>query len=155
MPRPCPSSLPALSALCRQIYDTFGEYDFPLFRRPADEPIYALAMSVLNLPTVDCEQDWDCYSGHAGYLKCDIRTGQLDFIPSWMSEGTPVRYGGSRIHWGTAHCRGWLYQREAFRLRCRIGKGHAMSASFLVRSFPLFCYGKARRAVRSVLKHTP
>ena len=136
-----------LSSLCRKIYDTYGDYRFWNFTAPADEPVYALAMSVLDLPTVHDRPEYNCFYPDASSIRCDIRTGLLEYTSRWDPQSTLIHHA-LRVHWGARYTRSFLYQREAFRLRCRVRKGHLLAFSYLLRKAGPYTAGKIRHFFR-------
>ena len=89
-----------------------------------------------------------CCNSGLHQIRCDIRTGLLEYTLRWNPEGGTFR-GALRVHWGARYTGSRIYQREAFRLRCRIRKGHLMTASIMIRRAVPFTLKKIRKLIRS------
>lgn len=98
--------------LCMNIINTYHEYKFKYFSEPADEPVMALAASVLNMKLIDRLDTDMCI-----YPFCN-----KIFFAQFRQGGVYVKDNNKRdavlIHWGTPNTAKPLYEHEVRKLIC-------------------------------------
>ena len=101
--------------IARRIESTYGDYTFRQFQKVADEPVFALAMSVCGFRTMDKKSPDVCFFPHTTYFESDIAAGTAEYEDRY----TPERGRISRpymVHWGSGNTRRMPYLLERYRL---------------------------------------
>ena len=66
--------------LCKEITAEYDKLKFSMFNdQIADEPVFALAMAVLDLKPIHRKPNYYCFLPFASYLKCDYEDGYFEF----------------------------------------------------------------------------
>ena len=101
---------------CRQVFEIakdaakhYHEYPFAIFKNPADEPVIALGMAVMNCHPVDCK-DVGLYT-YKRFMHADISIPKAE----WVRKGAwcPI----IMVHWGNPGTMKALYLSEAAKVR--------------------------------------
>lgn len=105
------------SQLCQEILARYNDFKFKLFpTKPEDENIFTLASAVSGWLPV---RDWYELFGYYPEMKVvsiEIKSGKLEY--EWTKDPGNVRKDAFFVHFGTYNAKnGWLYNREAFKLR--------------------------------------
>ena len=82
--------------LCMDILKDYSDYDFYYFKKPADEPIYGLALAVANCKPTKVGANHFCFFPETRRYKSNIIKGKLsyDFL------GEEIRGDGMLCHFG-------------------------------------------------------
>ena len=94
-------------AICKDISKDYGSYRFKNFKKPADEPIIALAMAVNDAKPIEQINNRFCFLRNAKKLKADFFGRKLSY---WFNESYTT--DGKLIHFGTSRTILPLYQVE-------------------------------------------
>lgn len=125
---------------CRQVFEIAKEavthyHDFPfaIFKHPADEPVIALGMAVMNCRPVAC-QDVSLYS-YKRYMRADIAVPYAE----WCRNG--VWIPSILIHWGNFGTMKAFYLSESAKVRWKMrGKSTHSFLWLLLFRFKLLYY---------------
>ena len=107
--------LKEFSELSRKIRDNYHQYTFRIFTDPCDEPVFALAMSVMNFRMVDETLVPSCFYRNARNFTCNMTKGFVRWINIYDQENR-VRSGAYLIHWGNDATNKPVYWKEIVRL---------------------------------------
>lgn len=82
--------------LCMDILKDYSDYDFFYFKKPADEPVYGLALAVANCKPTKVSANHFCFFPETKNFKSNIIKGKLsyDFL------GEEIRGDGMLCHFG-------------------------------------------------------
>lgn len=94
-------------ATCKDVSSNYGSYRFKNFKKPADEPIIALAMAVNGAKPITASVDRFCFLRNAKKLKANFFERKLSY---WFNDGCTT--DGKLIHFGTSRTILPLYQIE-------------------------------------------
>ena len=104
---------------CRQVFEIakdavshYQDYPFAIFKHPADEPVIALGMAVMNCRPVAC-QDVSLYS-YKRYMRADIAVPYAE----WNHDGSWTQ--SILIHWGNYGTMKAFYLSEAAKVRWKL-----------------------------------
>lgn len=97
---------------CKKIITQYSNYQFRIFEKPADEPVFALVMAVHHLPMVPYQPDIMCFYPSAVSFDADIRIQRALFEVPWY---TGV-INGKIVHWANFNTNKAVYRREVDRL---------------------------------------
>ncbi len=101
---------------CQHILKNYHQYCFRQFENPADEPIFALAMSVHGDRTVGNKSLPVCFYPHAVRFSADICKGMLCYDSRYSPE-KGLTFDGYMVHWGAGNTRKPLYLLEEYKLK--------------------------------------
>ena len=101
--------------IAREIEATYGEYVFRQFTKVADEPVFALAMSVCGFRTMDARSPDVCFYPHATYFESDIAAGTVEYESMYTPERGRIS-GPYMVHWGSGNTKRLPYLLEEYRL---------------------------------------
>ena len=103
-----------LNHLCHYIVKHYSDYTFSQFNgEPADEPVFALAMAVMNLKPEEYPPEYVCFYPSTTMLFSDITKGQLVFSAPWCPETISK---GFLCHWSNYCIDQPIYKAEVYRL---------------------------------------
>ena len=106
-----------LLSTCRYIIEHYGDFTFKMFRDgPADETVFALAMSVEGMKSTEAPPEMMCFYPCKTYFKSDISKGLVEFSMPWFRKDEVVRECYC-VHWGNYNIAKPVYQLEAYRLK--------------------------------------
>ncbi len=113
----------------KHIRSTYHDYTFRQFADVADEPVYALAMSVFGFRTAADKSPDICFFPHHTFFESDISLGKVIYESRYLPERgqIPEAY---IVHWGSGSTKGFLYSMEEYRLD-RICAGKPLRVSGL------------------------
>lgn len=97
----------AIYKTCIDISNNYKAFRFKNFRKPADEPIIALAMAVNGAKPIDQINDRFCFLRNAKKLRADFFGRRLEY---WFNGSDTT--GGKLVHFGTSRTILPLYQIE-------------------------------------------
>ncbi|MCR5267971.1 MAG: hypothetical protein K6E16_05625 [Lachnospiraceae bacterium] len=99
----------------KHIRSTYHDYTFRQFTDVADEPVYALAMSVFGFRTAADRSPDICFFPHHTFFESDIASGKVIYESRYLPERgrIPEAY---MVHWGSGSTKGFLYSMEKYRL---------------------------------------
>ncbi len=82
--------------ICMDILQDYTDYDFYYFKKPADEPVYGLALAVANCKPTSVSADHFCFFPETKNFSANIMKGRLsyDFL------GEEIRGNGMLCHFG-------------------------------------------------------
>lgn len=95
----------------RELAAHYGAYRFRLFRKPADEPVLALAMALHRCQPIPYERfDMTCY-----WTEKRLR---LNFFKqrAFRRDGHPIKL----LHWGTRHTKTPIYKKQIDQMNMKI-----------------------------------
>ena len=101
--------------LCMRIKDNYPSYHFKIFKKPADEPIYALAASLMDSSAVKRINDI-CFLPVSQKVYANFQKGQLDYVENG------VNYSASILHFSNRNTEKALYRSEVDKIESRINK---------------------------------
>ena len=137
-----------LLSTCQYIIDHYHEFDFKLFHdAPADETVFALAMSVEGMKPVYAPPEMMCFYPCKTYFKSDISKGYAEFSMPWFQE-EPIVRGCYCVHWGSFTIPKPVYQLEAYRLTKIIHEERINPLMIVVKKITLtltYFFGKVKR----------
>ena len=109
-------------AVCDRIYDEcveiikdYNTFKFKKFKKPADEPILALAMAVHGCDVCTAESHYFAWLKRTRRIKADFFSKRLNYI----FEGKKAE-NGRLMHFGTARTIGSLYQIESAKVEFQV-----------------------------------
>ncbi len=109
--------LQALSETCRYILKNYHRFKFRQFTEPADEPIYALAMSIHGDKTAGDHSLPVCFYLHTTIFKADILSGSMCY-DNIYSQNKGLQYNAYMVHWCTGSTKKPVYLLEEYKLNC-------------------------------------
>lgn len=141
-----------LLSTCQYIINHYNEFDFKLFPdAPADETVFALAMSVEGMKPVHAPPEMMCFYPCNSYFKSDISKGFAEFSMPWFPEHTIVR-DCYCVHWGSFTIPKPVYQLEAYRLNKMLHKERISPLMIVIKkvSLPLSdLWGRVKKKLKS------
>ena len=93
--------------MCLDIAENYSLYRFKNFKKPADEPIIALAMAANSAKPIDQINNRFCFLRNAKNLKADFFSRRLEY---WFNDSDTT--DGKLVHFGTSRTILPLYQIE-------------------------------------------
>lgn len=137
---------------CQYIIGHYNEFDFKLFPdAPADETVFALAMSVEGMKPVHAPPEMMCFYPCNTHFKSDISRGFAEFSMPWFPEHTIVR-DCYCVHWGSFTIPKPVYQLEAYRLNKMLHKERISPLMIVIKkvSLPLsYLWGRVKKKLKS------
>lgn len=114
--------LKTFSSACGYILDNYDMFRFPTYpsTNPIDEPIFALASSILGYPPAISYKHLFCYYPLCDSIKADISKGRLSYRYPYKMRDTLGRYF---LHWSTVETRGEMYAEEVRKLEAMVESG--------------------------------
>ena len=114
--------LKTFSSACGYILDNYDMFRFPTYpsTNPIDEPIFALASSILGYPPAISYKHLFCYYPLCDSIKADISRGRLSYRYPYKMRDTLGRYF---LHWSTVETRGEMYAEEVRKLEAMVESG--------------------------------
>ncbi len=109
--------LGAFSETCRYILRNYYRFKFRQFTEPADEPIYALAMSIHGDTTAGDRSLPVCFYVHSTKFKADILSGSTCYDSKYCPDAG-LRHNAYMVHWGTGNTHKPVYLLEEYKLNC-------------------------------------
>lgn len=101
---------------CRYIIEHYDDFTFNMFNdAPADEPVFALAMSVHNMKSVEAPSGFLCFYPCCTYFQSDISKGMAEYSVPWLGKDTIIK-DTYCVHWGNVNTSGAVYRLEEYRL---------------------------------------
>ena len=101
--------------IVKHIKATYNDYKFRQFEKLADEPTYALAMSVCGFKTMDDKSPDICFYPHTTYFESDIAEGKVNYKDKYMKKRGLISEA-YMVHWGSGNTRRSTYLMEVYRL---------------------------------------
>lgn len=103
----------AMQNLCSDIYRNYDKIQFKMFNgKPADEPIYALAMGIMDMVPVNRAPNYYCFVPYANRISTDFFKKQVVF--HYPEEGDIQEC--CIVHWGNINTRKAQYQFERLKI---------------------------------------
>ena len=145
--------LEAFAVTAKDILQNYRDYRFRQFTKPADEPIFALAMAVHGFkPAGDKSQPVAVYP-FANTFECDIVSGTNTYDNRSFPAGG-VMHDASLIHWCAALTHNVPYRMEEYKLnRMLKGKTPGKAELALVKA-ALTVYKRSRELARKIIDCT-
>ena len=145
--------LEAFAVTAKDILQNYRDYRFRQFTKPADEPIFALAMAVHGFkPAGDKSQPVAVYP-FANTFECDIVSGTNTYDNRFFPAGG-VMHDASLIHWCAALTNNVPYRMEEYKLnRMLKGKTPGKAELALVKA-ALTVYKRSRELARKIIDCT-
>ena len=113
-------TLERMQELCRDIISNYGKIVFKDFNeKMADEPVYALAMAVLDLHPVDRKPDYYCFVPYASKFSSNYERRTVRFTNP--TDGTVD--GCCIVHWGNRNTLRAQYRFAASVIACERRSG--------------------------------
>lgn len=110
--------LEELDTICQRIIKDYSSVRFKAFNHIlADEPVYALAMAIMNLHPINREAKDYCFVPFATNIHVDYLSRRVRFSNS--KDGNVE--GCSIVHWGNRNTQKALYKSEVFRMNYYYG----------------------------------
>ena len=109
--------LRALAETCQYVLKNYHHFKFRQFTEPADEPIYALAMSIHGDTTVGEHSMPGCFYVHCTKFKADILSGSTCYDNIYRPDDG-LQHNAYMVHWGTGNTYKPVYLLEEYRLNC-------------------------------------
>lgn len=130
------------SDLCTSILDSYESLTFRQFEKPADEPIFALAMAISNFRPVDRSKIPICFYPHALSFDSNLASGEVHYVGKYENQfgEFPWAY---LVHWGNRATLHNPYKLEVARLHHAMGESGSCALRFAT----------ARYVCLSLLKH--
>lgn len=97
---------------CQNIIQNYDRYHFKAFDKPADEPVFALAMALHNLRPIERKPNLYIFLPMAIKINMDIAKGFL----SYETEKDGIVEKGMLLHWANVNTDRAAYKIEAYKL---------------------------------------
>lgn len=98
--------------LCHKIIENYNEYDITGFPEAADEPVFAIAMGIMGLKTINRRTENYVFLPIANYINADISRGYLEYA---FGENEKTEKG-MLVHWANVNIDKALYKKEIMQL---------------------------------------
>ncbi len=105
------------SETVKHILDHYHDFRFRQFTEPADEPVYALAMSVHGYETIGERSLPVCFYPHHTFFESDITEGRVRYQSRYENRDE-IRENAYLVHWGSGITHMQVYLVEEYRLTC-------------------------------------
>ncbi len=140
--------------IVKHIASTYHDYRFRRFENLADEPVYALAMSVCGFKTAGKKSPDICFYPVLNYFESDISTGTVIYENKYMQKRGRI-FEAHMVHWGNGFTRDLPYMMEIYRLN-RICAGKPLNKAGLAMAelriraniFVRIVYSKLKKAIK-------
>lgn len=142
--------LKAFAETCSNILARYSEFSFRQFSKPADEPIFALAMAIHGFQPVRRELAPICFYPHATSFSADMLRGEVRYASRYEPEHDPDNLA-YLVHWVSGITRRPVYLREVAQLRRILGYGAARAQAAYALSIPVTATKDRAKAVLSKL----
>lgn len=107
-----------MTELCYKIIEHYDEYNITGFPKAADEPIFAIAMGIMNLKTVNRKTEYYLFLPVANFINANISKGYLEYGLGEMEKTK----NGMLIHWANVNTEKALYKKEVLQLQFLINE---------------------------------
>ena len=124
------SKLKEFNLLCNDIISNYDKLTFKGFNdRLADEPVIALAMSIMNFKPIEREIYYYCFVPFADFIKADYLSRKVVFSNS--KDGKVNRC--CIVHWGNKNTEYALYKSEIYKLKCSYYKKITLTKKIILK----------------------
>ena len=123
--------LEAFSDLSYRILENYSAYTFRGFEKPADEPIFALAMAVSGFKPVSSDGVPLCFYALADPFESNIERGIVRYAADYDRPKT-MHSWAYLVHWGSRNTYTYPYTLEVERLRHLCGECGKLRTAFTI-----------------------
>lgn len=103
-----------LHDLCLDIIRDYDSLTFSMFNdKPADEPVFALGMALMNLRPREYPPAYMCFYPSTTFFQSDIAKGMASFEVPWQKNRIEHTVC---VHWGSIYTNKPIYRIEVFKL---------------------------------------
>lgn len=120
---------------CSSILARYSDFVFRQFSKPADEPIFALAMAIHGFQPVDRELAPICFYPHATSFSADMPRGEVRYVSRYEPEHDPSNLA-YLIHWVSGITYRPVYLHEVVQLRRILNNGAVRASAAYAISIP-------------------
>lgn len=133
--------------LCRKIKDDYKTFKFKMFQEPADEPILALAASIMNSSVVERINDI-CFLPVTQKINANFLKERLSYIENG------VKYSGSILHLSNHNTERSFYKSEVDKVMFRFSQ-----KKLFISKYPIYFlneyFGNRERIKCTLYKYAP
>lgn len=140
--------LSSFLSFCEQIVNRHEEI-FEFAELPGSDGVFPLACSAFNWPPVAPWYEIFCFYRESDINSLDIRKGEMDYV--WRIKRIKLGQDCFFVHFGLKETRGWIYNREVYRLSCALN--HKRTNAFVFIRLWLKCkYSDLKRVMPNRFK---